>query len=159
HWFQAVLEPNCQAFSLPSEVEVRYEALSGTTSSLRSVKNLALVHGQAGTGVELLDFDTFAPFDPDQYQLTLVDGRVLDIDQAQGLTRMTDLNGNSIEVTQDGLIHSAGKSVTFTRDAQGRITLIDAPGDRNVEYGYTAAGDLSTSTDPSSNTSRFSYDG
>jgi RHS repeat-associated protein len=59
--------------------------------------------------------------------------------------------------TRDGIIHSAGKSVLFTRDNQDRITQITDSSGHQIKYQYNAAGDLVASTDATDNTVRYSY--
>src|SRR5207248_1742807 len=86
------------------------------------------------------------------------DGRQLDLDRFAGLQRVTDLDGNTLTFTTDGIIHSGGKSVTYTRDVQGRITQIDDPAGHHLSYAYTAAGDLAQVTDQQGKRTTFEYD-
>ena len=57
----------------------------------------------------------------------------------------------------DGIIHSAGKSVTFTRDAEGRITTITDPLGNTIRYTYDFYGDLVSVIDQDSNVTLFKY--
>jgi hypothetical protein len=68
----------------------------------------------------LTDADLITTFDPDQYVLTLPDGRTLQISMQFGLQKMTDLNGNTLTVTAAGITSSTGKSVIFTGLASDR---------------------------------------
>lgn len=68
-----------------------------------------------------------AVYNPTRYKLTDKEGIVYVINQETGLEKITDLNGNTITFTANGILHSAGPSVTFTRDAQDRITKITDP--------------------------------
>jgi YD repeat-containing protein len=43
------------------------------------------------------------------------------------LTKIEDLNGNTLTFTENGIIHSSGKSVQFELDGNGRITKITDP--------------------------------
>ena len=107
-------------------------------------------------GSEILNWD-FEIYNPDRYQLTTLDGTVYIIDQNEGLLKVTDSNGNSLEVSYGGIIHSSGKSITFTRDAQGRITKITDPMGNILSYECDAKGDLVAFTDQGNNTSHYTY--
>ena len=96
-------------------------------------------------------------YDPDRYQLTDADGTVYVIQQPTGLESITDRNGNTITFGPDGILHSAGKSVTFTRDAEGRITTITDPLGNTIRYTYDFYGDLVSVIDQDSNVTLFQY--
>jgi hypothetical protein len=51
------------------------------------------VTGSVPGPVSLVDLDGVTTFDPDQYLLTLPDGRLVQISRAASLQTMTDLNG------------------------------------------------------------------
>ena len=143
--FEAVLSPGngCQALAPLQEVTLGFRPLPGTNASLVPLgENPLLVHGPFPGAIQLLDSNTVAPVDYDLYQLTLEDGTVLFINQHTGLTQMVDTNGNSLTINSGGIIHSSGKSITFTRDAQGRITQITDPAGNSMTYTYDANGDL-----------------
>jgi hypothetical protein len=66
------------------------------------------VFSPAGTD-QLLDFTTNLPFNPTEVELVTPDGRTVDLDRsAGGITRLADLNGNSISITASGIISSTG---------------------------------------------------
>ena len=96
-------------------------------------------------------------YNPKVFQLTTAEGMVLIIEQGKGLRSLTDLNGNTLTVSDSGLIHSSGKSVVFSRDAEGRITRITDPSGHAMTYSYDDAGNLSTFTDRENNTTSFTY--
>src|SRR3546814_18569377 len=60
---------------------------------------------------------------------------------------IVDPNGNTITITDDGIIHSAGASVEFERDALGRIVAVTDPEGERQTYTYDARGDLVAHTD------------
>jgi RHS repeat-associated protein len=121
--------------------------------------NQPFVVGSVPGPVTLTQADLITPFDPDQYVLTLPDGRALQLSMQFGFQKMTDLNGNSITVTSGGIIHSSGKGVTFTRNAAKLITQITDPAGNNINYTYNnLTGDLSQVTDQSNQTTTFNYD-
>src|SRR5262249_58787065 len=81
------------------------------------------------------------------------------VDEKLGLLSLTDPNGNKLTVNSGGIIHSSGKSIVFTRDAQGRITKITDPNGNVLSYNVNAAGDLTGFKDAVGNTTNFSYNG
>ncbi len=113
---------------------------------------LLLLLGQ-GT---LVDED-FNVYNPSTVRLTTIDGRKLDINLNQGLTRIADRNNNAITISPSGVTHSSGKSITFTRDGQGRITQITDPLGHSITYNYDGNGDLAMLTDRAGNTTQFTY--
>ena len=59
------------------------------------------------------------------------------------LKSITDLSGNTLTFTPNGITSSAGNvNVPFVRDPQGRITLITDPAGKQYQYTYDANGDL-----------------
>ncbi|WP_017659673.1 RHS repeat-associated core domain-containing protein [Baaleninema simplex] len=110
---------------------------------------------QLGTG------RPYNPADPvfgGSYILTTKDGIEYEIDGATGdLVAATDLNGNELTFTDDGIFSDTGVAVTFARDAKGRITEITDPDGEVVSYEYDAAGDLVAVTDREEITTQFGY--
>ncbi len=102
-------------------------------------------------------------YDPTGYRLTTKEGMIYEYDQNFGLQRVSDLNGNALAFTRDGIQHrSAGSTVvdqqvTFIRDAQGRITQIVDPNGNALRYAYEAGGDLRSFTDLVSNVTQYAY--
>lgn len=107
---------------------------------------------------EVIDVDALELFEPQDVRLMTRDGRIFDFDLEDGVTRIEDPNGNVIDVSAAGLVHSDGRSVNFERDAEGRIVRITDPLGHSLEYSYDEAGDLETFTDQADATSRYSYD-
>ena len=101
--------------------------------------------------------DSLEVFEPRQVRLTTRDGRIFDLDLQAGVTRLEDLNGNTLSITPGGISHSSGLSVAFQRDGQGRIARITDPLGASTAYSYEAAGDLVAVTDREENTARFGY--
>lgn len=101
--------------------------------------------------------DTLEIFEPQQVRLTTRDGRIFDLDLQQGVTRVEDLNGNTLSVTPGGITHSSGLSVAFHRDGFGRITSIVDPAGGSISYAYDTNGDLASVTDREAHTTRFTY--
>jgi YD repeat-containing protein len=129
----------------------------GTLGSLisRSDNDLLVIGDQPGN-VTLTTFngDTY---NPKLFTYITADGTMIDIDRTKGVEKVCDPNGNTLTFDPTGIIHSSGKSVTFTRDAQGRITQITDPAGHTQSYAYNASGDLITHTDQTGNTTQFTY--
>jgi RHS repeat-associated protein len=130
-----------------------FTARPGTRSSLQALDSTTF---DLLLGGELLDFG-FEIVDPDRYQLTDTSGTVFVLNQGAGVESITEPNGNRITLGASGIIHSTGKSVTFTRDAQGRITAITDPNGNTTRYEYDFYGDLVRVVDAGDDATRFTY--
>jgi RHS repeat-associated protein len=130
-----------------------FVAQPGTFSTLEALDNVTYDFLMGGTLYDM----SFNVINPNRYRLTMMDGTVLVINQATGVESITEPNGNTITFGPAGIIHSAGKSVTFTRDAQGRITTITDPMANTIQYNYDYYGDLVSVTDQEGYTTRFTY--
>ncbi|MEE4639616.1 MAG: RHS repeat-associated core domain-containing protein, partial [Wenzhouxiangella sp.] len=97
------------------------------------------------------------PWNPEQYVLIAPDGSRYFIHEDQGLLAAEDLNGNRISINDNGIDHSDGPGLEFTRDAQGRIVEVRDPDGNAWTYGYDAAGDLVSFTDPDGNVTTYLY--
>jgi RHS repeat-associated protein len=157
--FQPSLSPSCTPLAPPSQVNVNFTPLYGTTASLAvNGDNTAVPVGPFPGDIQLYDLNQTAITDWTSFKLTLHDGRVLLVDQQQGLQTITDLNGNVLTVNKLGITSSVNKGVSFTRDAQNRITSLIDPNGAVTTYTYSTAGDLASVTDPAGNVTTFTYD-
>jgi RHS repeat-associated protein len=137
--------------------EARFDFVDGPVpGATLSIPGSTQVLYQDGGNV-VVSPDTLDAYEPQQVRLTTRDGRIFDLDLHQGVTRIEDLNGNTLSITQGGITHSSGRSVAFQRDGLGRITGITDPEDKSTTYAYDAAGDLVAVMDRESNTTRFTY--
>lgn len=104
-----------------------------------------------------------SPYSPTAFRLTTKEGTVYSYEENIGLTNVTDLNGNRLEYTRDGIFHyNAGsavsdQSVQFIRDTRGRIRQIIDPNGKALTYSYDGAGDLRSFADQTTNTTRYFY--
>ena len=130
--------------------------LPGTT--LEIIGNDLVYYQNAAGNDQLIDYDTLATFEPRNVRVTTRDGRTFELDLEDGVTLVEDLNGNQLTITPAGITHSNGKSIAFARDAEGRITRITDPMNREMFYGYDSAGDLVSFADRAGNVTRFTYD-
>jgi RHS repeat-associated protein len=162
--FAPTLNPSCQSLVpiLEQQVTITFSPMGATPPNavLALVGNSQpYVVGSVPGPVTLTDADLITTFDPDQYLLTLPDGRTLQISMQSGLQKMTDLNGNTLTVSSSGITSSTGKSVTFTRNAARLITQITDPAGHTINYSYDPlTGNLTSVTDQSGNTTTFTYD-
>jgi RHS repeat-associated protein len=97
-------------------------------------------------------------FNPSEYRLKTKEGIVYRYDQYEGLIDITDRNGNKLTYTDAGIFSSTGQSITFKRDAQGRITEIIDPEGKAIKYSYDAKGDLIGVSDRTNYTTEFEYE-
>lgn len=109
--------------------------------------------------VEILDISTLQAFNPTRFKFTDDTGIEYIVDQREGVKSIKDLNGNTVTFTANGIQHSAGKSITFVRDTQGRITQITDPMGNAMHYTYNGNGDLVSFEDRENQTTSFLYDG
>ncbi|BAZ50329.1 YD repeat protein [Nostoc sp. NIES-4103] len=112
------------------------------------------VRSDGSVGLYLFGFT----YNPSQYRLITKDGTTYRYDQYQGLLDITDRNGNKLTYTDAGIFSSTGQSITFERDAQGRITEIIDPAGIAIAYSYDAQGNLVSVSDRNSDTTQFVYD-
>jgi RHS repeat-associated protein len=126
----------------------------GTTSTLIALDDTSCSYTADGNLYGASGF-----YNPQKFQLTTRDGRVIVLDHTLGLISITDRNGNKLTVDANGVHASNGQGILFTRDASGRITQVTGPAaGQIVTYTYSSAGDLATSTDPLGNTNTYTYD-
>lgn len=160
--FQAALNSQCQLIAPFEFVTVRYSQSQGSPGTLGAKlvaldENDVFVAGAAPGDVELLSAETGDVYNPTRFQLTTADGTSYIIDEKAGLQSMRDLNNNTLTVTPQGITHSSGRSITFTRDSQNRITRITDPAGGQLIYAYDSRGDLVSSTDADARTTTFTY--
>lgn len=155
--FESVLTPSEQ-FGAPIEsTRMTFTNLPSTYGTLEiDGDNKADVAGSIGF-INLIDISTTDYFNPTRFKFTTAEGDVYIIDEKEGLKRMTDRNGNTLTITTNGIFHSSGVSVTFTRDLQGRITAITDPAGNSLVYSYGTNGCLASVTDREAMTTTFAY--
>jgi RHS repeat-associated protein len=158
--FAAATSPQCQTIDAIRLATVSYVEQSGTTgtagASLVAIgNNDVVVDGGIPGSVNLVGDSGL--YNPRLFQLTTAEGLKYVIEEGVGLRSMTDLNGNTLTINSNGIIHSSGKSIVFTRDAQGRITQISDPAGNQMTYTYDANGDLVSFKDRENQTTSFTY--
>jgi len=142
----------------PSVLRARFVPRPGTLGRLESLENNTLsIFGTQPGPVELLDDITLATYNPQRYRYTAPDGTVIVIHAANGVQSITEPGGNTLTFTPGGILHSSGKSVTFARDALGRITSVTDPMGSIQRYTYDGNGDLRRHTDAAGHVTRYDY--
>jgi fibro-slime domain-containing protein/RHS repeat-associated protein len=160
--FQASLNSLCQLVAPYESATVSFNQLPaspGTAgASLVAIDDTdVFITGEAPGDVELISAETVDVYNPTLFQLTTADGTSYIIDEKLGLQSMRDLHNNTVTINQQGIIHSSGRSITFTRDSQNRITRITGPAGGQLIYTYDARGDLISSTDADARTTTYAY--
>lgn len=97
------------------------------------------------------------PYNPSTYHLTDPSGTRFTYHEGEGFLQATDANGNTITLNPNGIRHSTGASIDFSRDPQGRITSITSPGSNRWTFAYDGAGDLTSVTDPDHRVTTYHY--
>jgi RHS repeat-associated protein len=161
--FQGALSPSQQQAGTITAGTYGFTPIAPTLGTLAVVgDNDILVNGapdEQNTSVPVtLNNLNGTLFNPTLFKLTTVEGAEFVIDQKKGLVSMTDLNGNSVTFTDNGIISSTGKSIVFDRDAQGRIAKITDPAGQSMTYAYDASGNLISFTDRVGNSTGFTFD-
>ena len=147
-----------ETFSSICEGTVTYQQVGGVPGATLVPLGGNDVYYSSGLGATLwgsLDFDE--AYEPSTVRLTTIDGRVMDLNLNQGLTRIADRNGNALNISTGGVSHTSGTAVVFTRDGFGRITRITDPAGNFIEYAYDGVGDLVSVTDRAAMTTTFDY--
>ncbi len=137
-----------------------YVADAGVNWQLSSA-SAVLIRGGNG----FYDAQNAIPYNPasgyfsgPQYTLTGPDGTVYDINAASGVQEEILPGGQQLYFSGSGITSSTGGGVEFIRDAQGRITTIEAPDGTRVVYTYDAQGNLvSAHNTVSGQSSRYGY--
>jgi RHS repeat-associated protein len=104
-------------------------------------------------------YNNVGTYSPGSYVYTDPYGRVYSINRDGGLNSIKDIAGNTLTVAPTGITGSNGLKVRFVRDAQGRITKITDPLEKDYLYSYDGAGNLASVTYPGVATAaQYTYD-
>ncbi len=142
--FEVMASPECNQALPILFVQLAFRAIGDHQSTLEALDD---VNGALVNGDLVLQDIPATVLNPNRYRLTTRDGYVYLINQDLGIETVTDPNGNTLTYSDNGIVHSTGKSVDFVRDAQGRITQVIDPAGNSINYAYNSNGDLSTVTE------------
>ncbi|MEW8622631.1 MAG: putative Ig domain-containing protein, partial [Candidatus Thiodiazotropha endolucinida] len=151
----ALSDPDCY-MSTDRTYDLFFEPIDGTQSTLETSDAQSLYLSDLDNGYLATAGDGQAQ-PVTHYTLTTRSGYVYQLNQGFGVERITDPNGQTLIYSDSGISHSDGKQVTFTRDAQGRISAITDPMGHRFDYAYSSNGDLVGFTDPTTATTRYTY--
>jgi len=141
----------------PDFGRIVFDPQPGTYSKLEIVGNDGSFEWVGGNLYEP-NGEYMDPVDAQRYKLTLMDGTYYIIDQDQGgVVEMGDAHGNTVTLTSVGISHNVGKSFSFGRDTDNRITSISDGTGRTIQYTYDPHGNLQRVTDANGNVTRFKY--
>jgi RHS repeat-associated protein len=159
--FDAKNAQECSFGQVPA-VDIQFTAVPGPTGGasgrVSAAAQLKIVDGalvQAQSGL-LMD-ETGQPWNPKDFELTTDQGLKYLLREGAGILSVTDAFGNKVSYGAAGYTHSAALSVTFTRDAQSRITRATDPAGKSLTYTYNAQGELESVTDRDGKVTRFAY--
>ena len=160
--FNAVPAPQCQLAAPITGADMTYVQIAGDSgtggATLTAAGNNSVIVDAAVPGiVNLVNINNQRIYNPTRFQLTTAEKYVYTIDQTLGVVAMTDPNGNTLTINTNGVIHSSGKSIVFTRDSSGRITKVTDPSGNELTYSFNIGGDLASFTDREGETTNFSY--
>ncbi len=156
--FDLLVNPSSSPLVPFTTLQAAFIARPGTLGSLQSLDNVNLLIADPQPGpVTLLDDTTLNTFNPDRFLYTALNGTQYVVTRTHGVESVTDTNGNRVTVSAAGITSSAGPSITFTRDAQGRITAMTDPKGHTQTYTYSAAGDLASHADATGGTTSYFY--
>ena len=146
--FDLQLSPTSGIGVITSTRVTGFAPRQGTQGTLEGLDNPDLLLVNAGFEDELVDDGTLELYDPKLFRYTTLDGTKIEIHRSDGVRKITDRNGIAITFGPSGITHSAGPSVVFTRDAQGRITSVTDLNGNAQTYAYDGNGDLVSHIDP-----------
>ncbi len=156
--FRMVVSPDTAAFNFGGAVQVSFQPLAGTIGTLESLdNNFVLVIGNQPGVVELVDDTNLNTYNPDRFRYTAADGTQIVLSKLDGVEAVTEPSGNTLTFSSGGITHSAGRSVVFARDGEGRITQVTDPAGNTQSYTYDANGDLIRHTDPEAFATQYAY--
>ena len=151
--FELTFTPERRALVPISEVEIGYRCVTNQKVKLEIVGDTTAYV----SGTELVFYEE-SMYDTLNYKLTTEEGNEIYLNSKKGVYKIVDTSGNVITVNENGYHSENGKSITFTRDAKGRVTTAKDPIGNVTTYAYDEAGDLVSVTDSANRTVTFTYD-
>ncbi|EXI66571.1 MAG: Cell wall-associated polypeptide CWBP200 [Candidatus Accumulibacter adjunctus] len=149
--------PDSQRFSTLDATSAVYSPGAQTRGTLQPVGGTDLIIVGAQPGAVQLLTPGYELYNPAEYEYTTPEGQVILISRSEGVKQIRDRSGNTVSFAPGGIIHSAGKSITFARDGQGRISTVTDPMGNAQTYAYDINGDLASHTDAEGRRTSFLY--
>ncbi|MCQ2503667.1 MAG: hypothetical protein MJ103_00330 [Saccharofermentans sp.] len=154
--FSLTLSPDSFLEAPLGTISVSLVNSDGTSDTLTILDNTEGLSYDMVAG-NLLNED-FSAWAPQSFLLTRYDGTMFYFNKDNGLYKVEDTYGRTIEITDSGIIYSEGGSISFNRDEQGRITSISDGLGNEVVYTYDEIGNLISVLDIAGYTTTFAYD-
>ncbi|MCK7592298.1 Ig-like domain-containing protein [Pseudomarimonas salicorniae] len=152
--FRAKATPECSSGNR-LDFELVFEPMEGTTGTLIALEDTA---GRLQGGSLVRADGSATVIDPNRYLYTNAEGQDFTLDQGFTVREIHEHEGdNRVTFSFNGVVHSAGPSITFVRDAQGRITRVIAPDNSELRYEYNPQGDLAAVIDQNEGRTEFTY--
>ncbi|MDF1780153.1 MAG: putative Ig domain-containing protein, partial [Alcanivoracaceae bacterium] len=151
----SVSDPDCH-FLADRYFDLQFEPIGDTDSTLEAESSESLFLTDTTDG-NLSYIGETAPVQIVRYRLTTRQGYVYHLNQAFGIEKIVDPNGTTLTYSENGIEHSDGLSVVFTRGENGRIETIQDPAGNIYQYLYSDDGDLLTMEDPLMHRSEYRY--
>lgn len=152
--FEIAADPVCNDIVPILDVTLNFTPVGDTQSTLEALNDntARLINGA------LMEDGSFSqPVDPSRYRLTTRAGYQYFLDQDLGVEQIIDPNGHTLTYSSSGIVHSSGKSVSFTRDSEGRIVAVTDPAGNSISYAYDTNGDLESVTERDGAESSYAY--
>jgi RHS repeat-associated protein len=156
--FSVAPSPACQPLVPIQTPTMTFVAVGDTHGSLEAEgENDVITDGSIPGPLSLVTSDV-QPYNPSIFRLTDEHGVIYRVSETAGVLQITDRSSNVITIGRDGISHSAGRSVTFSRDSLGRIAKITDASGKSLAYSYDANGDLTQFVDQTARTTSYTYD-
>ncbi|MCX4026081.1 tandem-95 repeat protein [Endozoicomonas sp. SM1973] len=152
--FEVAASPKCNDVTPIKDVQLVFNAVGDSKHS--KLEALDSSHGYLN-GNTIMDLGSFSAIDPKAYKLTTRNGFKYYLDQDFGITKVIDVNGNTLTYSNNGISHSNGESITFARDNSGKITSITQPDGRKWYYKLNSRSDLIKAINPLNQGVEYSY--
>lgn len=162
--FVAIPEPTVQ-FGIPiTYPRMNFMPARGAQGTLTAVHGTELVVSGSIPGpvdlfdlTSLLEGDLAFEYDPTLFEYTDRGGNIYHIDTEAGMQKIQDRNGHSLTLAPEGILHSSGKTLLFTRNPDGFITRIADLSGKSVQYHYDEQNRLATVVDREGRRIQFIY--
>ena len=151
--FELTFSPQRRALIPISEVTLAYRCVTNQKVKLEIIGDTTAMV----SGTELYFYNENM-YDDLSYKLTTEDNVKIYLNKNKGVYKLVDSSGNVITVDKNGYHSEDGRSITFTRDKEGRVTKATDPNGNATSYAYNNNGDLISVTDSAERKVSFAYD-
>ena len=152
--FHVKASPECNEAAPILDVNLSFEPVGDTQSTLVLKENtlVRLVNG------DLTQLGGSELFDAENFILTTRRGYKYDFNTSGDVELITDPNGYTLTFSDEGITHSSGKAIRFTRDSNDKITWIRRPDNGSYTYAYDTQNNLKRASQPGNQFEYYQYD-